>query len=217
MLVSSEMAAAPLSLPFALLKAMRPKQWVKNLLLFAGFVFTVNERWQPFSPAMWTYLSRAAAAFALFSLVSSAVYLANDVIDVENDRQHPTKRNRPIASGALPVWLAVLVATLLVPACLLADSALALRSVVGALLAGSVVALVAVSRGVGMGDVKMAGVVGASVGGLDWRAPLVAVAIAAALAAAYGAATRQQRVAFGPALWLGWMSVLIGFSTGWWS
>jgi 4-hydroxybenzoate polyprenyltransferase len=109
----------PLSLPFALLKAMRPKQWVKNLLLFAGFVFTVNERWHPFSPAMWTYLSQAAVAFVLFSLVSSAVYLANDVIDVKNDRQHPTKRNRPIASGALPAWLAVAVAILLIPVCLL--------------------------------------------------------------------------------------------------
>jgi 4-hydroxybenzoate polyprenyltransferase len=107
-----------LSLPFALLKAMRPKQWVKNLLLFAGFVFTVNERWHPFSPAMWSYLTRAAVAFVLFSLVSSAVYLANDVIDVENDRQHPTKRSRPIASGALPAWLAVVVAILLIPVCL---------------------------------------------------------------------------------------------------
>ncbi|HEY5282517.1 MAG TPA: UbiA family prenyltransferase, partial [Polyangia bacterium] len=110
---------APLSLPFALLRAMRPKQWVKNLLLFAGFVFTMNERWHAFTPTMWTYLSRATGAFMLFSLVSSAVYLCNDVLDVEHDRQHPTKRNRPIASGALPAWLAVLVAMLLVPVCLL--------------------------------------------------------------------------------------------------
>jgi 4-hydroxybenzoate polyprenyltransferase len=110
---------APLSLPFALLRAMRPKQWVKNLLLFAGFVFTMNERWHAFTPTMWTYLSRATGAFMLFSLVSSAVYLCNDVLDVEHDRQHPTKRNRPIASGALPAWLAVLVAMMLVPLCLL--------------------------------------------------------------------------------------------------
>jgi 4-hydroxybenzoate polyprenyltransferase len=103
----------------ALLKAMRPKQWVKNLLLFAGFVFTVNELWLPLSPEMWTYLARSAVAFVLFSLVSSAVYLTNDVLDVENDRQHPTKRNRPIASGALPPWLAVMVAVLLIPMCLL--------------------------------------------------------------------------------------------------
>ena len=85
----------------ALLKATRPKQWIKNLLVFAGFVFTLNERWRPFSPTMWEFLTRSAAAFVLFSLVSSSIYLLNDVIDVERDRQHPTKRNRPIASGAL--------------------------------------------------------------------------------------------------------------------
>ena len=136
MVVSAAMTAA-ISLPFALLKAMRPKQWVKNLLLFAGFVFTVNERWHPFSPAMWTYLWRAAGAFALFSLVSSAVYLANDVLDVENDRQHPTKRNRPIASGALPARLAVVVAVLLIPICLL--GAYLMRPLFAALMAGYLV------------------------------------------------------------------------------
>ncbi len=136
MVVSAAMSAA-ISLPFALLKAMRPKQWVKNLLLFAGFVFTVNERWHPFSPAMWTYLWRAAGAFALFSLVSSAVYLANDVLDVENDRQHPTKRNRPIASGALPARLAVLVAVLLIPICLL--GAYLMRPLFAAVMGGYLV------------------------------------------------------------------------------
>jgi len=80
---------------------MRPKQWIKNLLLFAGFVFTLNERWRPFSPEMWDYLGRSAAAFLLFSLLSSSIYLMNDVIDVEKDRLHPTKKNRPIAAGRL--------------------------------------------------------------------------------------------------------------------
>jgi 4-hydroxybenzoate polyprenyltransferase len=103
---------------FALAKAMRPRQWIKNLLVFSGFVFTLNERWRLFSPAMWDYLGRSAAAFALFSLVSSSVYLLNDVLDVERDRLHPTKRNRPIASGALPPRVAVVMAALLVPLCL---------------------------------------------------------------------------------------------------
>jgi 4-hydroxybenzoate polyprenyltransferase len=102
----------------ALLKGLRPKQWMKNLLVFAGFVFTLNERWRPFSPAMWSFLERSAAAFALFSLMSSAVYLLNDLLDVDQDRQHPTKKNRPIASGALPRPLALVVALLLMPACL---------------------------------------------------------------------------------------------------
>jgi 4-hydroxybenzoate polyprenyltransferase len=105
----------------ALLKGMRPKQWIKNLLLFAGLVFTLNERWRLFSPEMWRYLARSTAAFALFSLVSSTVYLLNDVRDVEKDRQHPTKRNRPIASGALPAKLAVAIALVLMPALLVAS------------------------------------------------------------------------------------------------
>ncbi|HXJ23292.1 MAG TPA: decaprenyl-phosphate phosphoribosyltransferase [Polyangia bacterium] len=97
----------------ALLRAMRPKHWIKNLLVFAGFVFTLNERWKLFSPAMWEFLSRSAAAFVLFSLVSSSIYLLNDAVDVERDRQHPTKRNRPIASGALSRMTAVIAACVL--------------------------------------------------------------------------------------------------------
>jgi 4-hydroxybenzoate polyprenyltransferase len=107
-------------LPLVLLRAMRPKQWIKNLLVFAGFVFTLNERWRPFSPAMWLYFRRSAAAFAIFCLISSSIYLLNDVRDVEKDRQHPTKRNRPVASGALSPRVAVLAALLLMPASLLA-------------------------------------------------------------------------------------------------
>jgi 4-hydroxybenzoate polyprenyltransferase len=103
------------ALPLVLLKALRPRQWIKNFLVFAGFVFTLNERWRPFTPAMWSYLGRSAAAFVLFSLISSSIYLLNDVLDVEQDRLHPTKRNRPIASGALSPSLAVAVALVLMP------------------------------------------------------------------------------------------------------
>src|SRR4051794_13116308 len=92
---------APLFSPGALLKAMRPKQWIKNVLVFAAFVFTLNDRWRPFSPALWSLLGRALAAFGIFSLVSSSIYLLNDVRDVEKDRQHPTKRFRPIAARSL--------------------------------------------------------------------------------------------------------------------
>jgi 4-hydroxybenzoate polyprenyltransferase len=112
-------ATRPALLP-SLLKAMRPKQWIKNLLLFAGFVFTLNEQWRPLSPEMWSAFVRSAGAFALFSLISSSVYLLNDVRDVEKDRLHPTKRNRPIASGALSSRTAITVAVLLMPVCLVA-------------------------------------------------------------------------------------------------
>ncbi|MGK4006291.1 decaprenyl-phosphate phosphoribosyltransferase [Sorangium sp. So ce1036] len=90
----------------ALLRAMRPRQWTKNLLLFGGFLFTVNERWTPFTESMWTHLGRAAGGFLLFCGLSSAVYLLNDLKDIERDRLHPVKRNRPLASGALPPRLA---------------------------------------------------------------------------------------------------------------
>ena len=107
------------SLPMALLTAMRPKQWIKNLLVFAGFVFTLNERWRLFSPEMWRYLGDSCAAFVLFSLISSSVYLLNDVRDVENDRRHPVKKRRPIASGALPPRVAVITAICLMVSCLI--------------------------------------------------------------------------------------------------
>jgi 4-hydroxybenzoate polyprenyltransferase len=123
-------------LPVALLKAMRPKQWIKNLLVFAGFVFTLNERWRPFSSDMWRYLERSAAAFAVFCLISSSVYLLNDVRDVERDRQHPTKRNRPVASGALSPRRAVTAALLFMPVGLLAGFLLgpSFAAVIGAYL-----------------------------------------------------------------------------------
>ncbi|MBI3158772.1 MAG: decaprenyl-phosphate phosphoribosyltransferase [Chloroflexi bacterium] len=94
----------------ALLRAMRPKQWAKNILLFAALVF---DRQLTNLPALLDTL----AGFALFCLTASAVYLVNDLHDLEADRQHPTKRNRPIASGALPpriAWAAVAVLVLVI-------------------------------------------------------------------------------------------------------
>jgi 4-hydroxybenzoate polyprenyltransferase len=80
----------------ALLRALRWHQWLKNLLLFlpllAGQQFD-----QP------DVVLRAALAFLAFSLVASSVYVINDLLDLSEDRQHPTKRNRPFASGALPL------------------------------------------------------------------------------------------------------------------
>jgi 4-hydroxybenzoate polyprenyltransferase len=83
----------------ALIQALRPKQWTKNLLLFAGILFSQ----QVADPAL---MLRAAAGFATFCLLSGLVYLLNDVTDAAADRLHPIKRNRPIASGRLPVGAA---------------------------------------------------------------------------------------------------------------
>jgi len=85
-----------------LLKTMRPRQWSKNLLMiYLPFIFTIREYWQPFEPSMWSMLEKATAAFVLFCLISGVIYLINDLVDVEKDRLHPTKRFRPLASGAL--------------------------------------------------------------------------------------------------------------------
>jgi len=84
----------------ALLKTMRPKQWAKNGFLFVAITF---DRQLNNLPA----LARTLAGFALFCLVSSAVYIVNDLVDIEADRQHPKKRNRPLPSGKLPAKVAI--------------------------------------------------------------------------------------------------------------
>lgn len=83
----------------ALFKNMRPKQWAKNVLLFAGLVF--DRQLTQLGPLKQTVLG-----FVFFCLLSSSVYLINDIVDVEADRRHPKKKHRPLASGALPLWLA---------------------------------------------------------------------------------------------------------------
>jgi 4-hydroxybenzoate polyprenyltransferase len=84
----------------ALIKAMRPRQWIKNGILLAPLLF--DTQITQVSP-----LLRSLAALILFCLLSSAVYLVNDLYDIEADRQHPKKKDRPIASGKLPVSIAI--------------------------------------------------------------------------------------------------------------
>ncbi|MFC1764326.1 decaprenyl-phosphate phosphoribosyltransferase [Planctomycetota bacterium] len=78
----------------AVVTAMRPKQWTKNLALFVALVFAQKL-------FVWSSLATELAAFGAFCLLSGAVYLLNDVMDVERDRQHPQKCLRPIAAGTL--------------------------------------------------------------------------------------------------------------------
>jgi len=92
-----------------LIRAMRPKQWTKNLFVFIAVLFD-QKLFMP-GPFFATPLGRSALGFILLCLLSGAVYLLNDIADAEQDRAHPAKRNRPIASGALPLpvaWLAAL-------------------------------------------------------------------------------------------------------------
>ena len=78
-----------------MLRLLRPRQWIKNLLLFAALVFA-KELFVPRSVAL------ATLAFVAFCLASSSVYVVNDLVDADRDREHPEKRNRPIASGEVP-------------------------------------------------------------------------------------------------------------------
>src|SRR5688572_25758858 len=93
-------AARSTSLVAGLVTSLRPSQWTKNLFVFAGLMF--GQRLLEL-PAVLA----AGAAFVLFCLLSGVVYLLNDVADRDADRQHPIKRLRPIASGAVPVSAAL--------------------------------------------------------------------------------------------------------------
>jgi 4-hydroxybenzoate polyprenyltransferase len=85
-----------MSLPRALLVSLRPHQWTKNLVVLAALAFSKHL-------FDGDAVARAVMAFAVFCGLSGAIYLVNDLVDLERDRLHPLKRDRPIASGALPV------------------------------------------------------------------------------------------------------------------
>jgi decaprenyl-phosphate phosphoribosyltransferase len=105
------------SLAWGLARALRPRQWVKNFLVFAaplaaGSVLDAE------------VLVPSVTAFVLFCVASSAIYLVNDSIDVEDDRRHPQKRFRPIAAGIVPCGLAVALAVVLLAVALVAAALL---------------------------------------------------------------------------------------------
>jgi len=120
-------AAPGRSLVLSLLISLRPGQWTKNLVVFAGLLFgrRLFDR---------DAVIRAAAAFVIFCALSGVVYLVNDVADRDSDRRHPLKAKRPIASGALSV-----------PMALAAALALGVAGILAALAVGPPFALVAAS------------------------------------------------------------------------
>lgn len=88
-----------------LLKSFRPKQWLKNLVIYAALLFSGFFFYQESGQA--PYFMIVSYAFIIFCVLTSSIYLINDLIDIESDRQHPFKKNRPLASGKLPVPIAV--------------------------------------------------------------------------------------------------------------
>jgi len=103
-------AGPPKNLATGLVKALRPRQWVKNLLVLAAPLFAFG------GDVEYDYsevLTDVGIAFVCFSLAASSIYLVNDARDVEADRAHPTKRFRPIAAGVVPQNLAYVLAVVL--------------------------------------------------------------------------------------------------------
>jgi len=90
----------------SLIKTMRPKQWVKNVFIFAPLTFDVKL-------FNLYYLAKTMAGFVLLCLISGAVYIVNDLADIEQDRQHPEKRKRPLPSGQLSTHAALAAAVVM--------------------------------------------------------------------------------------------------------
>ena len=105
-----------------ILKTLRINQWTKNLIVLAAVCFAFGDQHQTLPSHA---LLRALAAVALFCFASSSIYIINDLRDREADRQHPTKRFRPLAAGRIPIPLAAGLSALLMTLALLGSSRLA--------------------------------------------------------------------------------------------
>ncbi len=111
-------------------KSLRPHQWVKNIFVLAPLFFSMSFT----DPVL---LGLAFVAALLFSLSAGSVYLFNDIFDVEKDRNHPVKKNRPIASGQLPINMAIVAAVLLAVGSV--GVGVLIQPLLGAVLAGYLV------------------------------------------------------------------------------
>ncbi|WP_053982972.1 decaprenyl-phosphate phosphoribosyltransferase [Niameybacter massiliensis] len=96
-----------------IIKLMRPKQWIKNLFVFAALIFSMKFL-SPF------HIGQAMLCFVLFCMISSSIYILNDIVDVEKDRLHPKKKNRPLAKGTVSIKAAGGVSIILMISSLLA-------------------------------------------------------------------------------------------------
>lgn len=110
----------------SLIKSMRPKQWTKNLAIFPALIFDEKLFQLP-------SLLNTTLGFLLLCLVSGTVYIINDLVDIEKDKVHPTKKNRPIASGAISKRTAISAAIIIL--CLILPLSFWLKPVFGLLMA----------------------------------------------------------------------------------
>jgi leader peptidase (prepilin peptidase)/N-methyltransferase len=135
---------------------------------------------------------------------TGVVFVGAALVDL-HERRLPNRLLQLSAVGVLAGWLAAF------------DGQLAVRSVAGGVMAGGALLVVHIGRGVGMGDVKMAAVVGASAGMVVFVAAPVAIAVMAFSASAYGALARRSSLPLGPAFWFGWAIAVASASAGWWT
>lgn len=103
-----------------IIKAVRPHQWIKNLFLYAGIVF--GGKFFDLHA-----LGLATAGFIAFCALASGVYLLNDVRDIKADKNHPKKKHRPIASGLVPIWVAIMLGIIFIVIGLLISFRLSLQ------------------------------------------------------------------------------------------
>ena len=96
---------------YGLLRTLRPRQWIKNGFVFIALLFDQKL-------TDWPLLLRTIFAFILFCMISSTVYIINDLVDLEKDKQHPKKKRRALPSGQLQPWFAVLAAVGILAVCL---------------------------------------------------------------------------------------------------
>ena len=137
-------SASPSNVGLALLQTMRPKQWVKNLMVFLPLFFTINEAWNLDDVSQGVeFISKSGAAFLAFSVLSGATYIFNDLADADRDRAHPRKRHRPIASGRLGTKLAFTSAAVL--SALALGGAFVLEPLFGAVTLGYAATMIAYS------------------------------------------------------------------------
>ncbi|MBI5190651.1 MAG: decaprenyl-phosphate phosphoribosyltransferase [Nitrospirae bacterium] len=121
-----------------ILAMMRPHQWIKNLFVFPALIFSKN-LFHPY------YLAESLSAFALFCAASGSIYIFNDIMDVEEDRHHPVKRQRPLAAGRVSsraAWTA---------SCLIAAASLALSFVLGTGFGAILLVYIVMNLGYSMG------------------------------------------------------------------
>jgi decaprenyl-phosphate phosphoribosyltransferase len=95
-----------------LIRLIRPKHWIKNVLIFIPLAFTINK----LNSEMFLYI---ILGFIAWSMMASVTYVFNDILDIENDRKHPHKRLRPLASGEVSIKKAWMIVALLLPSALL--------------------------------------------------------------------------------------------------